>query len=174
MEYIIYHNVIEMKKFKSTDVIRMAGVTKVQLNHWINMLAIEPRYDDRRRGGVRYFSQQNLVEAFICKNLNELRLPVQAISGALQTIRGQKIISGKTFFEAYTTNPKLEKYFLLILSLTDRPIPKYLSDKFKKNFHRIVRPTVVCPAKELSVWFSKFPTAVVVNLNQIVQEAGGL
>ena len=163
-----------MKKYKAAEIIEITGITKMQLNHWINMLAIEPHYDDRRRGGVRYFSQQNLVEAFICKNLNELRLPVQAISGALQTIRGQKSIGGKSFFEAYTANPKMENYFLLILSLARGPVPKNLSDKFKRNFHRIVRPTVVCPAKELSVWFSKFPTAVVVNLNQIMQEAGGL
>ena len=75
-----------MENYKAADIVERTGISKIQLTHWINNLAIEPIIDDRRRGGVRYFSQQNLAEATICKFLNDIRLPVTIISTILQTI----------------------------------------------------------------------------------------
>ena len=135
-----------MKTYKSKDIIKLTGITKIQLNHWINMVAVKPHIDDRRRGGVRYFDQQGLFEAFLCKCLNEHRLPVQNISSAVQMIRGFQIDDGKTFFEAYNTNPELENYFAVIVPLTG------FSEEGSTQASRAINPRVTFKREDSTLY----------------------
>jgi len=96
-----------MERFKSREIERMAGVSKIQLVHWINSGAITPLLDDRRRGGVRFFSRENLFEVIICKRLNEWRLPVHTIAEISQHV------IASNFFAYFKKKSTAENNFLV-------------------------------------------------------------
>jgi DNA-binding transcriptional MerR regulator len=187
-----------MEKYKSADVIKITRVTKVQLNHWINMGAIKPLVDDKRRGGVRYFSKQNLVQAFICKHLNEYGLPVHKIKMALDMIKDTKSISGKNFYDAIKDNPKLKSYYAAILPVSgigdkgevldtdseifEKDIPQIKKDlkidlphaEQWKIFAKELVGALIATEDDLLQILSQNPTAIVINLNAYVKTVGGL
>ncbi len=74
-------------RYKSKELAERVGITTVQLAHWVNIGAIEPLINDRRRGGVRYFDGMNMFEAMICKQINEYRLSIQMAKDALDFLK---------------------------------------------------------------------------------------
>jgi len=171
-----------MERYKAAEIIELTGITKMQLNHWINMGAIKPAEDDSRRGGVRYFSKENLFEALVCKYLNAHRLPVQTILGVVLNISNPAPHRRrKSFFKTFKDNQKLGDYFLIAAHLTfyaKGGIKKdFLSSKQelpeseKKKIYELGRYIEACPADKLSENLSKYPTAIVVNLTSIAKEA---
>jgi len=170
-----------MQRYKAAEIIELTGITKMQLNHWINMGVIRPAEDDSRRGGVRYFSKENLFEALVCKYLNAHRLPVQAISGVVLSISNPAPIrKGKSFFKTFKDNQELGDYFLIVAHHTfyaKKGIKDFLSSKQeisehdKKEIYNKSRIYEGCTADELSENISKYPTAIVISLTSIAREA---
>ena len=99
----------------------------MQLGHWVNVGAIIPLKDDPRRGGVRVFSQQNLIEAMICRELNYFRMEARSIAGPLGCLRDRQFwgrlaedpgyledkifvfVRAETLKEALQRNPKRKR-----------------------------------------------------------------
>ena len=75
------------KVYSSRDIQNYAGITKMQLNHWINVGAIIPYKDNRGRGKVRKFSRQNLIEALICRELSKLYISSHVMEDLLFGLR---------------------------------------------------------------------------------------
>jgi DNA-binding transcriptional MerR regulator len=183
-----------MVKFKSVDIVKRLGITKVQLNHWLNMGVIKPHIDDKRRGGVRYFSKQNLIEFYICKHLNGYGLPVHKMLTVLTMIREAKLIDGKNFYEAIAANPKLKQHYAIIspiisidddgnfseVNIKDIEAVTNLPDSVKPMLAEMVGfageqvGAVVTTPNNFPKFLSKHPTAIVINLNAYVKTVGGL
>jgi hypothetical protein len=166
----------QMDELKSRDIERMAGVSKIQLVHWINSNAIVPMKDDRRRGGVRYFSRQNLFEAMLCKQLNEWRLPVQTIAGISQHVMLNN------FFNQYKKDSNLVKPFLVaapfrgMKGFSFDPVREKAGKRFSKSlFQKIAntaRPQII--AEDEIPNFLKKPTAfaaIIIDLKHIAEKA---
>jgi DNA-binding transcriptional MerR regulator len=171
-----------MQRYKATEIIELTGTTKMQLNHWINMGAIKPAEDDSRRGGVRYFSEENLFEALVCKCLNDHGLPVQVITAIIFSISNPAPHrKGKSFFETFKSNTKLGDYFLIAAHLTFYSKNKSrkgfmlsnqkMPEREKKKIYDLSRYIEICLAEKLAENLSKYPTAIVVNLTSIAKEA---
>ena len=175
---------MEKAKYKSCDIMEQAGITKIQLSHWINMGAIDPLVDDRRRGGVRYFSQQNMVEALVCKALNGHRLPVNAIAYMLLCVRDVSICDRKTFFQAFNDDPRID-FFALAIPMTGFKkaestegsvaiAPKVPLDASWKKKAMPTHMPILATTDEVMTILCEVPTAIVVNLSNIAREAGGV
>jgi len=76
-----------MRMYESKDIQNFAGVSKIQLIHWTQTGAIEPYKVDRRRGGKRIYSQQNLIETIICRELNRLCVETKVMKALLNWLR---------------------------------------------------------------------------------------
>lgn len=158
-----------MKEYTAAEIQKLAKVTKRQLIHWVETSAIIPLEDDRRRGGKRRFNQQNLIEALICRELNDYRLPSVMFFQAVGGLRGKawKLKDKRVSF--WDTLPHREEMPFLIIrhlevKVSGRP-------KSAKDIASVVVPaTEKNLAKELSV----FPSSIVVNLPELIREAGGI
>ena len=65
-----------MKEYTTKNVQERGKVAKRILIHWVEQGVIIPVKEDRRRGGRRLFSQINLLEVLICRELSRFHLPV--------------------------------------------------------------------------------------------------
>lgn len=144
-----------MRTYTSGEIQRLAKVTKRQLIHWVESRAIVPHVDDRRRGGTRIFSQQNLLEALVCRELNHFNLPVflfRVLMTGLRTLNFWQALPAQEEipFLVYPSSPWPEQEtFGISVAFTRKP------------------PTL---EERLTAW----PSAIVVNLPALVAEAGGL
>ena len=84
-----------METYQSKDVQAIAGISKIQLNHWVNKGAIIPLQDNRGRGKVRHFSFENIVEAFICGELNKYGVSASGIVQVLDSVRKERIVKNQ-------------------------------------------------------------------------------
>jgi len=78
-----------MKTYSSTEIQNIVGITRGQLNHWINQGLIEPFEDVCGRGKSRVLNDNNLLETLLCKILTEGVSGVKTWAGALRLIRNE-------------------------------------------------------------------------------------
>ena len=76
-----------MKTFGSKEVQAIARIDKMQVLHWVQTGAVVPFEDARGRGGRRRFSQQNLVEFVICRELNGFSIETRVMKAVLDYLR---------------------------------------------------------------------------------------
>ena len=177
-----------MQTYKSSDIHKLAEVSKIQLVHWCNIGAIEPHIADRRRGGVRQFDQQNLIEVVICKKLNALRIPGHAIAKSMKSLRVSRPLPGDdehlTFWERlqqakkhwYVVLYPIEELLLHIADKTESELEDLrVSVTFQeKQPSDEIYLTDQCPREDLLECFDTAGIAVVVDVTRIVNEVGGL
>jgi len=158
-----------MKEYTAAEIQKLAKVTKRQLIHWVETSAIIPLEDDRRRGGKRRFSQQNLIEALICRELNDYRLPSAMFVMALGALRGKGWkLKGKRVSFWDKLPHRAEMPFLIIKRLEVEVSGRPKSAEVIAS--AVVPATKERIVKELSV----FPSSIVVNLPELIREAGGI
>lgn len=75
------------KTYRSTDIQKIAKVTKMQLVHWSQTGAIVPLEDARGRGSRRLYSRQNLMEALICRELSKFSMETYVMHEVLSMLR---------------------------------------------------------------------------------------
>jgi DNA-binding transcriptional MerR regulator len=139
-------------EYTSSEVQKRANVAKRELIHWCETGAIRPVHDDRRRGGVRRFNQQNLIEAMICRELVQYGLQKWVFRALLDGLRIFKLWDhlqrgGEVPFLAF---PPLRHLGLETVGV------KALS------------------REEVAVFIQKWPSAIIINLPKLIEEAGGL
>jgi hypothetical protein len=113
-----------METYRSKDIQERLNVSKIQVSHWINMGCIKPYKTDARRGGAHEFDQRNLIEAAICKELSDLKVPVKSMALGLDIVRGVKDCH------------KLNDYFLIYVDPQKMPagIPGFDMSKVMKEY----------------------------------------
>lgn len=81
-----------MRMYESKDIQALAGVSKIQLIHWTQIGAIIPYKDERGRGKRRTYSQQNLIETMICRELNKLCVETRVMRELLDWLREHRFV----------------------------------------------------------------------------------
>jgi DNA-binding transcriptional MerR regulator len=170
-----------MRIFKSKEIQKLSGASKIQLVHWINIGAIEPYEDDRRRGGVRKYDQQNLIEACICKKLNDLKIPAHSIASALKHLRKPESINnpeGLIFWDIFKKTYKKKRWYLILMPSSEHKDYKKIADAAKLATRRPeleLDPYFIAYASksELYNYLDHCNVAVVADLNKIAEAAGG-
>ena len=61
-------------KYSSSDIQRIAKITKTQAIHWTQTGIITPLQDAHGRGSRRVYSWKNLIEMMICRELNKYNI----------------------------------------------------------------------------------------------------
>lgn len=59
------------KTYSSSEIQRIAKITKMQAIHWTQTGVITPLQDAKGRGSRRIYSWQNLIELMVCRELNK-------------------------------------------------------------------------------------------------------
>lgn len=93
-----------MKTYGSTEVQKLAKISKMQAIHWTQVGAVIPLEDAKGRGSRRVYSWQNLIEMMICRELNRLTIETHVMVLVLHMLR-------------YHFSPRMEVYN------TDLPLP---------------------------------------------------
>ena len=140
-----------MEEFSAVEVASHARVSRRQLIHWVEMRAIIPWKEDRRRGGRRFFNKQNLIEAMICRELNSYRVSVHLF---------KDILSGLRLVRFWRNLPEQYEFPLLVY-----PAPSFENEE--------VMGIGTSTADRIGEVLSRYPSAIVINLARLVEEAGG-
>lgn len=167
-----------METYKSKYIREKLHVSKIQLSHWINMGAIKPYREDRRRGGSHEFNQQNVIEAAICKALSNLKVPVVNMVKALQ------MIQERNFWEKWKKNPGKE-WFLITFSPLIAKI-EFQEDRMVAHtqvepgepFYVFVAPDaqyfpITIEKKDLVKKLDDFHSGIFLDLKKVLKIAGG-
>jgi DNA-binding transcriptional MerR regulator len=155
-----------MKTYSSKEIQELAGVSKIQLIHWIDIGAIVPWKEDRRRGGKRLFNQQNLIEVLICRELNNFRLPGYLFKVVLDDLRtSDQGISWKKIRTERAKNP-----FLLIAPWNAfKEVNGQLQEVKESGY--LIRCE---PQDKITDFLKPARSCVLLNLNLLIDEAEGL
>jgi len=76
-----------MKTYGSTELQRLAKVSKMQAIHWTQVGAVIPYQDAKGRGSRRVYSWQNLIEMMICRELNRFTIETHVMVIVLLYLR---------------------------------------------------------------------------------------
>jgi hypothetical protein len=152
-----------MKVYTSKEIQERAKVTARQLIHWCEVGVIAPHIDDRRRGGARKFSQRNLLQVLICRELNKHRLP---------TILSRSVMHFLRFTRFWEALPQLEEVPWLVCPPLEI-VSQRLIDGEQKEEKQLTLGMSMAGKDELANALSESPSAIVVNLPALVKEAGG-
>jgi hypothetical protein len=164
----------------SKDIQELAKITHMQLMHWAAKGAVLPLVDLRGRGVSRTYDQASLIDAMICRTLNQHYIPVWAMALLTQFLRKFKAeFGGLTIYQAIEKNPKKD-YFGLLLVISGHKRRGIDLD------HKAV-PDVAFKGKRASIWYqylpfecdrsklagycSETPSAIVINVSAIVRQA---
>jgi|GEM_PF-2513495 len=92
----LYTNAIELsahkeiKTYYSKAIQKMAGISEIQIKHWTQTGVIIPFKDVRGTGRMRVYDHQNLIEAMICRELNQYSINYGMMKSVLDFLRNKK------------------------------------------------------------------------------------
>lgn len=152
-----------MKIYTSKEIQALAKIGKMQVLHWVQTGAVVPFEDARGRGGRRKFSQQNLIEFMICRELNRFSIETRVMKSVLDHLRKEEYVS---FWKEVRTNPDHIEVSLLVVSIFV-PKPAYsppthwyqISVIGKKEWDSFMRS------------FARLTSSIFINLKLLVKEA---
>jgi len=168
------------KEFRSKEICEKSGATRTQLSPWVAAGAIVPLIDDPRRGGVRIYSRQNLVEAMICKELANYSLPVRSIAEILKTMRNKRFKFGgikensRKVWEMLKENPVL----CLLVGQEGSIVFPSGAEEFKKRYPGRSRTgknavyIVMLKERGDKYMATIFSSAILINLEPMLRLAG--
>jgi len=159
-----------METYKSKDIQDRLGISKIQLSHWINSGAIRPYQEDNRRGGSHKFNRQNLIEAAICKELSDLRVPVKSMAQTIDMMH-------EVGFELWKKFDLLDWYvvFSSVAKFDYKDIDPKMTEYFAKldtSDFKTFMPILV-PRHELLKYLEYMQAAIVLNLNRVLSLVDG-
>jgi DNA-binding transcriptional MerR regulator len=160
-----------MEIYKSKDIQKRLGVSKIQLSHWINMGAIKPYKQDNRRGGSHEFNRQNIIETAICKELSDLRVPVKSMVQALKMMH-------EVGFEVWST---FDNDWYMVFSSVYKFDYKDIDPQLRRYFSKIDRSEVektfgatLIPKESLLKDIEYFQAAIVLSLKRVLDLVDGI
>lgn len=159
-----------METYRSKDIIEKLGISKIQLSHWINKGAIKPFREDFRRGGSHEFNKQNLIEAAICKELSDLRIPVKDMVEGLELMR-------KSHGNLLKEHHKLKDWLLVYSSPSKINFPgmkEYISQHPELNLDIPYAPGLLLKESLSEIILECMQAVIVINLNLILKVVEGI
>lgn len=156
-------------EYRSKDIQRIAKISKDKLVHWTRIGIIRPLQDAEGRGARRVYSYRNLIEAMICRELNELHVETQTIRGII-IYMGAPIWPPESEGEKFSFWELLEKYpervhdagpFLVIM-----PSPFINELRESKAIH-----CTIAQEDAVTIYLLKHSRTIVINLEKILREA---
>ena len=78
---------LKTKTYHSKEIQQICKISMSQLNHWVMIGAVIPFKNIRGRGKARLFNEQNILEAIVCRELNQFSIEGWFIVKALNDIR---------------------------------------------------------------------------------------
>lgn len=113
--------VTKMTTYGSTEIQRLAKISKMQAIHWTQIGAVIPFRDAKGRGSRRMYSWQNLIEMLICRELNKFTVETRVMVGILEYLRDSCIRTQKgmvSFWELLQKEPETDRVFLSLIAVT--------------------------------------------------------
>ena len=167
-----------MRTYQSREIQELAGVTRLQLVRWCEGRAIIPLKNAKGRGARRTFSQRNLCEAIIARDLSGHSIPISAIRDVLSFLRKplhpmlnarlrKKIKDSESLQKAFKKAKESAWDILMNRPYTAR---KLLTVSFaRKKLDAISLQS----KKTIGIYLETVKTTIVVNLKDVIEEAGG-
>ena len=159
------------KLYKSGDIQKIAGVSKIKIIHWCNKAVIRPYEDNTGRGQSRLFNWQNLIEVFICRELNRFNIETKLMKWLLQILRGDRPSPIPPLWPKFKENPTIiNEYHLLI---TGAPIGTVFNKNTKNPYYGLdLQPIYITMQREEIVEnLSNYPGALYINIPLLIAEA---
>lgn len=113
------------KTYSSSEIQRIAKITKMQAIHWTQTGVITPLQDAHGRGSRRVYSWGNLIEMMICRELNRYKVE----RGIMATImRDLNKPSGefKNYWDFLKKSPKAGDLYLVISIMNMQEAAEFL------------------------------------------------
>ena len=101
------------KTYSSSEIQRIAKITKMQAIHWTQTGIIVPLQDAQGRGSRRVYSWENLIEMMICRELNRYNVERSIMREIVHDLNGPGLGS-KNYWEYLNQNPKEDALYLVI------------------------------------------------------------
>jgi hypothetical protein len=101
------------KTYSSSEIQRIAKITKMQAIHWTQTGVITPLQDAHGRGSKRVYSWVNLIEMMICRELNRYNVERSFMKVIIGDIN-RPYHGFKTYWDYLKQNPKTDKLYLVI------------------------------------------------------------
>jgi hypothetical protein len=105
--------VLMEKTYSSSEIQRIAKITKMQAIHWTQTGVITPLQDAQGRGSRRVYSWGNLIEMMICRELNRYNVERSLMTAIIDDIN-RPYHGFKTYWDYLKQNPKTDKLYLVI------------------------------------------------------------
>jgi hypothetical protein len=121
------------KTYSSSEIQRIAKITKMQAIHWTQTGIITPLEDAHGRGSRRVYSWENLIEMMICRELNRFGAERSVMDMIIGGMIRQPLGTYRNYWDFVKNNPKTKMYFLMIVRVNYWQLVEYLNDKFVKR-----------------------------------------
>jgi hypothetical protein len=107
------------KTYSSSEIQRIAKITKMQAIHWTQTGIITPLEDAEGRGSKRVYSWGNLIEMMICRELNRYKIERPVMKSAIRLLNTPANIDEpppryESYWQFFKQNPDTEISFLVI------------------------------------------------------------
>ena len=144
------------KTYSSSEIQRIAMITKMQAIHWTQTGVITPLQDARGRGSRRVYSWENLIEMMICRELSKYGVEKWVMNHIIHGMNKPTIFPGQTgeetsydsYWDFFKQNPKTDIVYLVITYL--KPLEALstvgtyiLLGKSEKSIHLISSATKI-------------------------------
>ena len=105
------------KTYSSSEIQRIAKITKIQAIHWTQTGVINPLQDAQGRGSRRVYSWGNLIEMMICRELNRYNVERVLMKDIIYDLN-RPYSEFKNYWDFLKQNPKTD-YLYLVISIMD-------------------------------------------------------
>lgn len=147
-------------QYLSKEVQKKTGVPKSTLKNWVTVAAIKPVREGKGRGGRRKFSEKNMLEVMICRELWVLNMKPGFYREILD------LVEERNSWARIKENPKT--IFFLVISY-----PRSFNGK-TEEITSVMPLAKLVPGdnpKEFGSYVSQHHTSTVINLSQIYQKS---
>ena len=164
---------MENRKYGSTEIQRLTGLSKMQVVHLTQTGVVEPFQDARGRGRRRVYSWENLIEFLICREGIKLRVENRVLGVLLHMLRlkkGYAFLLGNeysplkmrdlSFWELIKHEPEARNLYLVLK--TEPAAKNDLECTFKAG---------LCTKFEIEKMLDNEHSFITINLNKIIDEA---
>lgn len=115
--------------YSSSEIQRIAKITKMQAIHWTQTGVITPLQDAQGRGSRRVYSWENLIEMMICRELNRYNVERSLMKDIINDIN-RPYHGFKSYWDYLKQNPKTDKLYLVISIIDGISLALGLAEKY--------------------------------------------
>jgi len=140
------------KTFSSSEIQKIAKITKMQAIHWTQTGIITPLEDARGRGSRRLYSWKNLIEIMICRELNSLSVE-RSIMELVITQLNSEFKGYESYWKYIKKNPKTD--FLYFMLIAGYQLDKNFNSSIKNFDKTVLNGLIGLPIEDGMSWEAK-------------------